>query len=98
VLLRAARPLEGIEFARERRPGRPDRELMRGPGNLARALSVSGEQNRGMVDGPPMWLEFGEAVDDARVAAGPRIGISRAVDAPLRFWVRGSLWVSKSSA
>lgn len=98
VLVRAARPLDGIEYARERRPGRPDRELMRGPGNLARALGVTGAQNRGMMDAPPLWFEHGEPVADELVKTGPRIGISRAVDEPLRFWVRGSPWVSKSSA
>jgi DNA-3-methyladenine glycosylase len=94
VLIRAARPLEGIEVARERRPGRPDHELMRGPGNLARALGVDRAQNRGVVDGPPLWFAPGASVSDAEVASGPRIGIKRAADAPLRFWVRGSIWVS----
>ncbi|HEX8670491.1 MAG TPA: DNA-3-methyladenine glycosylase, partial [Longimicrobium sp.] len=94
VLIRAARPLEGIEIARERRPGRPDHELMRGPGNLARALAIDRTQNRGMVDGPPLWFAPGASIPDADVAAGPRIGIKRAADAPLRFRVRGSIWVS----
>jgi DNA-3-methyladenine glycosylase len=94
VLIRAARPLEGVEHARERRPGRPDHELMRGPGNLARALAVDRAQNRGMVDGPPLWFAPGASIPDAGVAAGPRIGIKRAADAPLRFWLRGSIWVS----
>lgn len=94
VLIRAARPVEGIETARERRPGRPDHELMRGPGNLARALAIDRTQNRGMVDGPPLWFARGSSIPDADVAAGPRIGIKRAADAPLRFWVRGSIWVS----
>jgi DNA-3-methyladenine glycosylase len=85
VLVRAAQPLEGIETARERRPGRPDVELMRGPGKLARALGV---------DGPPLWLAPGRAIPDADVATGPRIGITRAADAPLRFWLRGNVWVS----
>ena len=40
VLVRAARPVEGIDAVRGRRAGRPDRDLMRGPGNLARALGV----------------------------------------------------------
>jgi DNA-3-methyladenine glycosylase len=94
VLIRAARPLEGVEAARERRPGRPDHELMRGPGNLARALGVDRAQNRGLVDGPPLWYAAGRAIRDAEVATGPRIGITRAADAPLRFWVRGSRYVS----
>ncbi|HET7231110.1 MAG TPA: DNA-3-methyladenine glycosylase, partial [Longimicrobium sp.] len=61
VLVRAARPVEGIETARERRPGRPDRELMRGPGNLARALGVTGEQNYPVLDRPPLWLAAGRS-------------------------------------
>jgi 3-methyladenine DNA glycosylase Mpg len=43
VLLRAAMPAEGIDVARERRPVRADRDLMREPGNLPRALGVTGE-------------------------------------------------------
>lgn len=94
VLLRAARPLEGIEAARARRAGRADAELMRGPGNLARALGVDGALNRHPLDRPPLWLEPGPAVPDAHVAAGPRIGITRAAEWPLRFWLRGDPHVS----
>lgn len=99
VLVRAARPVEGIEIARERRPGRPDRDLMRGPGNLARALGVTGAQNGHPLDGPPLWLAAGRSVPDAEVAVGPRIGIraDRAADWPLRFWIAGSPWVSRKS-
>jgi DNA-3-methyladenine glycosylase len=99
VLVRAGRPLEGIETARERRPGRPDRELMRGPGNLARALAVTGAENYHPLDAPPLWLAAGRAVPDGEVATGPRIGIhrDRAAEWPLRFWLRGSPWVSKKS-
>jgi DNA-3-methyladenine glycosylase len=99
VLVRAAIPVVGIETARERRPGRPDRELMRGPGNLARALGVTGAQNRHPLDAPPLWLARGRDVADAEVSVGPRIGIARerAADWPLRFWIGGSPWVSKKS-
>lgn len=97
VLIRALRPLEGIEVARARRPGRTDRELMRGPGKLAAALAVDGALNHHPLDLPPLWIEPGTPVPDAAVARGPRIGISRAVEMPLRFWVRGSGWVSGRS-
>lgn len=97
VLVRAARPVEGIEIARERRPGRPDRELMRGPGNLARALAVTRAENAHPFDRSPLWLAAGRTVPDGEVAIGPRIGIhpDRAADWPLRFWLAGSPWVSK---
>lgn len=94
VLIRAAVPVEGIDVARARRPGRPDRDLMRGPGNLARALGVRGGMNHHPLDRPPLWIAAGRPVPDADVAVGPRIGISRAVDWPLRFWVRGNPHVS----
>jgi DNA-3-methyladenine glycosylase len=94
VLIRAARPLGGLDVMRARRPGRPDRDLLRGPGNLARALAIGGEMNRHVMDRPPVWMERGEPVPDSDVVAGPRIGITRAADLPLRFYLRGSRWVS----
>jgi DNA-3-methyladenine glycosylase len=97
VLIRAAQPVEGLAHARERRPGRPDRDLMRGPGNLARALGIDGRHNALPMDRPPLWIASGSPVADAETGVGPRIGISRAAEAPLRFWVRGSPWVSRTS-
>jgi DNA-3-methyladenine glycosylase len=97
VLVRAARAVEGIEHARARRPGRPDRELMRGPGNLARALAVDRALNYHPLDRPPLWIAPGCAVADDEVAVGPRIGITRAADWPLRFWLRGDPHVSKTA-
>ncbi|HEY0020718.1 MAG TPA: DNA-3-methyladenine glycosylase [Longimicrobium sp.] len=97
VLVRAARPVDGIEHARARRPGRPDHELMRGPGNLARALGVDAALNRHPLDRPPLWIAPGRPIAEADVAVGPRIGISRAADWPLRFWLRGDPHVSGKS-
>lgn len=96
VLIRALRPVEGLDAARARRTGRPDRELMRGPGNLCRALGITGEHNGHSLQTPPLWIEEGRPVPDAEVAAGPRIGISRAADWPLRFWIPESTHVSAS--
>ena len=98
LLIRAARPGEGIEAIRARRPGRPDRDLLRGPANLCRGLAIDGKSNGRSLLEPPLWLTDGEPVSDDDVRRGPRVGISRAVDAPLRFWVRGSEWVSGRAA
>lgn len=95
VLLRAARIVEGAEIARDRRPGRRDDELLRGPGNLCRALGVDGSLNRHLLHREPLWIESGEPVPEARVETGPRVGISRAAELPLRFWVRGDRAVSR---
>ncbi|HEX6369399.1 MAG TPA: DNA-3-methyladenine glycosylase [Longimicrobium sp.] len=94
VLVRAGRTIEGIDHARARRAGRPDRDLMRGPGNLARALGVDGALNYHPMDRPPLWIAPGRTIAAADVAVGPRIGISRAADWPLRFWLRGDPHVS----
>ena len=94
VLIRAARPAEGIETARARRPGRPDRDLMRGPANLCRAMAIDGALNGRPLDTSPLWIEPGREIAGEEVATGPRVGISRAVDLPLRFWLRGSEYVS----
>lgn len=94
VLIRAARPLEGVDAMRERRRGRTERELLRGPGNLCRALGVDRALNGHPLDEPPLWIEPGRPVPDEEVAIGPRVGISRAVDWPLRFSLRGSPFVT----
>jgi len=94
ILIRAARPVEGLDTARARRPGRPDRDLMRGPANLCRAMAIDGALNGHPLASPPLWIEAGTPVAEADVARGPRVGISRAADLPLRFWIRGSEWVS----
>jgi DNA-3-methyladenine glycosylase len=94
VLVRAAEPLEGIDVARHRRPGRPDRDLMRGPGNLCAALGITNQLNGHMLDRPPLLIAPGSPLPDDAVATGPRVGITRAADLPLRFWETGSHWVS----
>lgn len=94
VLLRAAEPLEGTDAMQRRRTDRPVRDLLRGPGNLARALGVDGTLDHHPVDQAPLWLEADHPLSDTQVRRGARIGISRNVDAPLRFWVDGSPWVS----
>jgi len=95
ILIRAARPIAGIEAMRLRRPGRADRELLRGPGNLTRGLGVDSTLNRHPLDREPLRILAGDPVGNGAVAVGARIGITRAVDAPLRFWVAGSPWVSR---
>ncbi|MEX2583410.1 MAG: DNA-3-methyladenine glycosylase [Gemmatimonadota bacterium] len=95
VLLRAAAPITGLETARRRRGPVADAQLMRGPGNLCRALGITGELNGRSLIGGPVRILPGEPLPEQEVARGPRVGITRAVDLPLRFWVRGSAAVSR---
>ena len=93
VLVRAADPLEGVEFMAERR--RRHRDLASGPGRLGQAFGITGELDGHDLSLPPLRLLPGWLVARDEVEVSPRIGISRAVDWPLRFSVRSNAFVSR---
>ena len=100
VLLRAAQVLTGEEVVRPRRPtARRDGDLLRGPAVLTAGLEVTGTDDDGrdlLVEGPRVWLASdGWRPAAAAVAAGPRVGISRAADVPWRFHLEGASSVSR---
>lgn len=95
VLLRALEPLEGHDAMAVRRGSDDERLLCRGPGRLAQALGMSLAQSGVAMHGSEVVVLPGESVADAQVVRGPRIGITRAVEWPLRFSVRGSRWLSR---
>jgi DNA-3-methyladenine glycosylase len=94
VLLRAIEPLEGINLMKRLRKTDKLRDLARGPGRLAAALQI--DQRLDGVDlcaNGPLWL--GTAVrETARVSTTVRIGITREMSRPLRFFEAGSPFVS----
>jgi DNA-3-methyladenine glycosylase len=97
VLIRALEPLEGLDVMRRRRRVAADRALCSGPAKLCEALGITGTVNgvsltRGR--GALRILRDGVRVR-SRVAVTPRIGITRAVDWPLRFLLEDSPWASR---
>lgn len=106
VLLRGARVLAGMDVVRERRGAKPvDEALARGPGNLGSAMGFDLNLNGLEVvqveepfdlDEPvsdnALYLHEGDNVPEFRV--GPRIGITKNADAPLRFWIPGDKTVT----
>lgn len=94
VLIRALEPLHGVELMRVRRGDRADRELCSGPGKLTEALGIGLHHNATSLSGGPVLIR--ERADDVpALVAGPRIGITKAVELPWRFAVAGSPWVSR---
>ncbi len=87
VLIRALEPLEGIERMRARRPkARRDEQLCDGPGKLCAALGIDRRFDGAVLTGGSvLTIHTGVAVPEDRVVVGPRVGITKAVEWPLRF-------------
>ena len=95
VLLRAVRPERGLPAMRHRRGPVPDRLLAAGPGRLTQALGITGDLDGAPATGPHAAVRVGARAGRPAVTAGPRIGISRAVDVPWRFGLAGSPHLSR---
>jgi DNA-3-methyladenine glycosylase len=95
VLIRAVEPLTGLDVMRRRRGGVPDRQLCAGPARLCQAFGVTGALNGRALQRGRLRIVRGAPVADRDVAITPRIGITRAIDWPLRFLIAGSPWTSR---
>lgn len=94
VLIRALEPTAGLETMRDRRGERPDSELCSGPGKLTEALGIGLERNGADLGRDPFLL-LGPEGSPPPVVAGPRVGITKAVERPWRFSAAGSRFVSR---
>jgi DNA-3-methyladenine glycosylase len=96
VLVRAIQPVEGIEIMRVRRgPKVRGVNLTNGPGKLCAALRIDGTMNAQSLQRGQLVIREGSHVSDDQIVEGPRIGITKAADWPLRFFIRDNEWVSK---
>jgi DNA-3-methyladenine glycosylase len=95
VLIRALEPTEGLEAMRKRRGERPDTDLCSGPGKLTDALGIGLDANRADLTADPFLLLPPEPDWSGEVVAGPRVGITKAVERPWRFSLAGSPFASR---
>ena len=93
VLIRALEPTEGLAAMHRRRRTADVRLLCSGPGRLTEALGITHAQNGLALDTAP--FELRARVVECEVAAGPRIGITKAVELPWRYGLAGSRFLSK---
>jgi DNA-3-methyladenine glycosylase len=93
VLIRAIEPTEGLATMRRRRGVSDLRLLCSGPGRLCQALGITHAHNGLALDRPPFRLRT--RPQPVEVVAGPRIGITKAVDQPWRYGQQGSRFLSK---
>jgi DNA-3-methyladenine glycosylase len=97
VLLRAVEPLEGEARMRELRGGRQGRELASGPGKLAQAFAIElAHDGRDALRGA-LRLERERSARAPAISVGPRIGLSKAVELPYRFFARDSPHVTRAA-
>lgn len=91
VLIRALAPTQGLETMAARRGGASP--LAAGPGRVCQALGVTGAHDGLPLAAPPFRLLAREG--EPAIVAGPRIGISKAVERPWRFGLAGSPHLSR---
>ena len=95
VLIRALEPTDGLATMRQRRGLDDVRLLCAGPGRLGQALGIDLGYTGLRLGQPPFALLAAEPSVPHAVVAGPRIGISKAVEQPWRFGLAGSRFLSR---
>ncbi len=94
VLIRALEPPEGLPIMRLNRGVERLRDLARGPGRLTAALRIDRSlDGLDLCREGPLWLGR-DRREPGEIGQSVRIGISRDAQRPLRFYVRGSPFVS----
>ena len=98
VLIRAIEPTVGVAIMERNRGAQRVRDLARGPGRVCEALGIDRRLDGiDLCQAGPLWLgSDGQAPDE--IGRSKRIGITRAPDSPLRFYVRGNWFVSGPQA
>jgi DNA-3-methyladenine glycosylase len=96
VLIRALQPTHGIAAMRRRRHLHDERALCSGPGKLTQALGITHAHNGLALDAPPIALHARSVKPE--IVAGVRIGLTKAVDLPWRYGLKGSKFLSKPFA
>jgi DNA-3-methyladenine glycosylase len=94
ALVRALAPTHGLEAMRARRGVEDERALCSGPGKLCQALAITRAHDALALDRAPFKLL--PRAREPEVIAGPRIGISQAVDLPWRYGLAGSPFLSRA--
>jgi DNA-3-methyladenine glycosylase len=93
VLIRALQPTHGIPAMRRRRGLHDERSLCSGPGKLTEALEITDKHSGLALDAPPFALHA--RTGKPEIITGVRIGITKAIELPWRYGLKGSRFLSK---
>ena len=84
VLIRALEPVHGFSVSAT------------GPGRLTKAMGITLSHYGADLTRGPLTVHAPPDRDSQEIHVGPRVGISKAADLPLRFTIRGNPFVSHS--
>jgi DNA-3-methyladenine glycosylase len=98
VLIRAIEPTDGIAIMQRNRGTERMRDLARGPGRLCEALGIDRRLDGiDLCQTGELWLGSDDRAP-GEIGLSKRIGITRAADSLLRFYVRDNRFVSGPAA
>jgi len=102
VLIRAVEAKLGVSLMLQRRAVLQEQDITNGPGKLCKAMDIDRDLNGADLCDPHSELIIAEnpEVQAFREQHGPlvttvRVGITRAAELPLRFYLKGSAFVSR---
>jgi DNA-3-methyladenine glycosylase len=93
VLIRALKPLEGIEIMKRNRKTNKIEDLCRGPGRLTQAFGIN--KNHDSTDLTKGILFIEDSKEKFEIVKTTRIGLSKGQDLPLRFYIKDNEFISK---
>ena len=100
VLIRAIEPVSGIEkmiinrFGRDLKNEKEKLNLTNGPGKICHAFKINKDHYGADLTGNEIFIINQPVVDNRNIIVAKRIGISKSVDLPWRFFIKDNPWVS----
>jgi DNA-3-methyladenine glycosylase len=96
VLIRALEPLSDLELIYKYRKTPKEKDLTNGPGKICQALNITIEDNmKDLMSCKDIIVSEDSIKNEFEIVTTTRIGITKSVDLPLRFYIKGNKYVSK---
>lgn len=97
VLIRALEPYEGIEQMMKNSGEKTITKISNGPGKLCKSMAIDKTLHKKPVytKTSGIWIEEGKKVEAYEIEKSNRIGVKRDLPKPLRFYIKGNIYVSK---
>jgi DNA-3-methyladenine glycosylase len=101
VLIRALEPLQGIPIMKRRRGTESPGRLCSGPGKLTAAMGITRKCNGESFVDSPLRIRSRDSVPghdpvrDTEIVRTTRVGIVKAAEQPLRFYLKDSPFISR---